>query len=71
MKVKNGSLPELCIFSHLFALHFICNTFAFHLHFAQPPELVYLHYISLALEIPNKWSNVDMMTPKIGMLHYN
>ena len=29
-----GSLPELCIFPHLFALHFICITFAFHLHFA-------------------------------------
>ena len=29
-----GSLPELCFFSHLFALHFICITFAFHLHFA-------------------------------------
>ena len=34
-------------FSHLVTLHFICITFAFHLHFAQPPELVYLHYISL------------------------
>ena len=32
--VHNGSLPELCIFLHLFALHFICITFEFHLHFA-------------------------------------
>ena len=32
--VANGSLPELCIFLHLFALHFICITFAFHLLFA-------------------------------------
>ena len=31
---ENGSLPELCIFLHLFALHFICITFALHLHFA-------------------------------------
>ena len=28
-----GSLPELCIFLHLFALHFICISFALHLHF--------------------------------------
>ena len=29
-----GSFPELCIFLHLVVLHFICITFAFHLHFA-------------------------------------
>ena len=30
----SGSFPELCIFLHLVALHFICISFALHLHFA-------------------------------------
>ena len=44
--MENGSLPELCIFSHLFALHYICISFAFRI--APGIDIFAIHFINIS-----------------------
>ena len=45
-----GSLPELCIFPHLFALHFICITFGLHLHYICISHSPWNRYICITFD---------------------